>query len=251
MRTLERRMARYEGSIMEPIPPVLGVGERELILVTHDKCSFCANDGKKEIWMHDEKMPLRKKGNGKSIMVSEFLLEVCERLQLSEEEKKNPNIPAEACSKFPNAMAVFGFDNSMNHLAFADDALLMQRMNKGLGGKQSRKTQRNKKSVREKKSIERRIKFGMFNSAIVKLIEGAGHICIFYPKFHCELNFIEMYWSAAKRKFARKSWRYMELYHKGLTGKLAEQACKKFKSYRQISQKELTLFLQENGGNNI
>ena len=30
-------------------------------------------------------------------------------------------------------------------------------------------------------------------------IEKRGHICIFYPKFHCELNFIEMYWGAAKQ----------------------------------------------------
>ncbi|KAF8604448.1 hypothetical protein BDV93DRAFT_403884, partial [Ceratobasidium sp. AG-I] len=31
------------------------------------------------------------------------------------------------------------------------------------------------------------------------LIEGAGHKCIFLPKFHCELNPIEMYWGYAKR----------------------------------------------------
>ena len=35
-------------------------------------------------------------------------------------------------------------------------------------------------------------------SAIIELIENAGHLCIFYPKFHCELNFIEMYWGVTK-----------------------------------------------------
>ena len=34
-----------------------------------------------------------------------------------------------------------------------------------------------------------------------------GHICLFYPKFHCGLNFIEPYWGAAK-KFARDNCDY-------------------------------------------
>ena len=36
------------------------------------------------------------------------------------------------------------------------------------------------------------------------------------------------------RKFARKSWRYMDIYRKGITGKLAEFAAKKYKSYRRV-----------------
>ena len=36
-------------------------------------------------------------------------------------------------------------------------------------------------------------------SLIAETIEAAGHKCIFYPKFHCELNFIEYFWGAAKR----------------------------------------------------
>src|SRR6266540_2049834 len=35
--------------------------------------------------------------------------------------------------------------------------------------------------------------------AIKELIENAGYKCIFFPKFHCELNFIERYWGVAKR----------------------------------------------------
>src|SRR2546429_9048311 len=100
--------------------------------------------------------------------------------------------------------------------------------------------------------------------AIAETIEKAGHKCIFYPKFHCELNFIERYWGAAKkyarencnyswsslqhvvpaalesvdtvmiRKFARKAWRYMDLYKNGITGKLAEYAAKKYKYHRCI-----------------
>src|SRR5947209_191715 len=98
-------------------------------------------------------------------------------------------------------------------------------------------------------------------SALQNLIEENGHMCMFYPKFHPEFNFIEMYWGATKkymrehcnyswkglqetlpkelhsietntiRKFARKSWRYMQLYRTGLSVKLAEYAVKKFKSH--------------------
>ena len=35
-------------------------------------------------------------------------------------------------------------------------------------------------------------------SKLKEIIESRGHICDFYPKFHCELNFIEQYWGAAK-----------------------------------------------------
>ena len=59
-----------------------------------------------------------------------------------------------------------------------------------------------KKSLRvdccAKKIITSQPDFVMQKLAIVELIENAGHLCVFYPKFHYELNFIEMYWSAAK-----------------------------------------------------
>ena len=38
-------------------------------------------------------------------------------------------------------------------------------------------------------------------------VENLGHRVLFYPKFHCELNFIERYWCRAKR-FARENCGY-------------------------------------------
>ena len=35
-------------------------------------------------------------------------------------------------------------------------------------------------------------------SHLKELITSCGHICDFYPKYHCELNFIEQYWGTAK-----------------------------------------------------
>ena len=34
---------------------------------------------------------------------------------------------------------------------------------------------------------------------IAETVEAAGHIFELYPKFHCECNFIECFWRAAKR----------------------------------------------------
>ena len=38
-------------------------------------------------------------------------------------------------------------------------------------------------------------------------ITARGHECIFYPKFHCELNYIEFFWGAVKR-YTRQNCNY-------------------------------------------
>ena len=43
--------------------------------------------------------------------------------------------------------------------------------------------------------------FSTQKSHLEELITSRGHICDFYPKFHCELNFIEQYWGAAKFRY--------------------------------------------------
>jgi hypothetical protein len=98
-----------------------------------------------------------------------------------------------------------------------------------------------------------------------EVIEGLGHKVIFYSKFHCELNYIEIYWEAAKcyaqqhcdytwkglqetvshaldsvplnhiRKYSQKSANFMECYQKGLTGVQADYVLKKYKSHRSVS----------------
>lgn len=41
--------------------------------------------------------------------------------------------------------------------------------------------------------------FAEQKSAIEQLIESRGHLCMFTPKFHPELAWIELYWAKAKR----------------------------------------------------
>ena len=35
-------------------------------------------------------------------------------------------------------------------------------------------------------------------NSLEELVEARGHVCLFLPKLHCELNFIEMVWGRAK-----------------------------------------------------
>jgi len=106
-------------------------------------------------------------------------------------------------------------------------------------------------------------------NAIQELVLSRGHFCIFLPKFHPELNFIERYWSRVKwyarqfsdgtikglkaqadvamtmspetcdlalmRRYSRTAWRWVDAYHRGLDGVLANYAVRKSKSHRCVT----------------
>ena len=38
-------------------------------------------------------------------------------------------------------------------------------------------------------------------SQLQELIKSRSHLCDFYPKYHCKLNFIKQYWGAAKAQY--------------------------------------------------
>lgn len=164
-------MATFSGDNMEvEIKPALRPGEKQHILVTHDESCFSSYDGSRWIWKPIGEQPLRKKGQGRSIHVSDFLCDVSGRLCLTDEEQtQNPNLPAEACvmitpgknndgwwtgedlvkqvvekaipifeAKYPDFVAVFAFDNASSHAAYAENALVASRMNLKSKGKQPR-----------------------------------------------------------------------------------------------------------------
>nr|CCA21923.1 predicted protein putative [Albugo laibachii Nc14] len=142
---------------------------RPLILVTHDESTFSAHDGLKRLWMPIGEQPLRKKGQGRSVRVSDFLTYATGHLELDEEKgNQYPDLPAEACviinpgvqhdgggqQKIFTHMflikrsqslrlnfreckpALFAFDNATSHNAFSLDALRANCMNLSSGGKQ-------------------------------------------------------------------------------------------------------------------
>src|SRR6266576_3196339 len=58
--------------------------------------------------------------------------------------------------------------------------------------------------------MERSVEEAMWpseKSMLETIILEAGHEVVFYPKFHCELNYIEYYWAALKR-YTRENCKY-------------------------------------------
>ena len=95
MDKLENRMPIFSEDNLKKVT-WSGNNVQPLILVTHDECIFSAYDGSRSLWIPNGEQPLRKKGNGRSIHVSDFLTEVCGRLALSD-EMQIPDVPKEAC----------------------------------------------------------------------------------------------------------------------------------------------------------
>lgn len=119
--------------------------------------------------------------------------------------------------------------------------------------------------------------FADAESLLETMCHGQGVEVIFLPKFHCELNFIEQCWGRAKsiyrmyppsskeedlirntlsalaeiplemmRKFATRSYRFMDAYEKGLNGKQAAWASRKYRGHRVLPNNILEEFEQAN-----
>ena len=106
--------------------------------------------------------------------------------------------------------------------------------------------------------------FSSQTTIVEEVVQNRGHICLFYPKYHCELNPIERNWCHAKRvawqyvngsivklrqivpssldsvsvemmnKFFRTCRDYEMAYRSGCKGKEVEATVKLYKSHRRV-----------------
>jgi len=80
---------QYDDATLDVIPPSLPGGQRKHIPIHHDESIFRPNELRQKVWTKNGKMPLRKKGQGKAIHVSDFITEESGRLSLSEQQVIN------------------------------------------------------------------------------------------------------------------------------------------------------------------
>jgi hypothetical protein len=120
-----------------------------------------------------------------------------------------------------------------------------------------------------KKILEHEPDFKEQKSLVQEVIETSGHLCIFLPKFHCELNFIEFFWGATKkwlrdhcdytfetlkanlpsamgsvklktiRLWEHRMVRWMEAYSSGLSARDSQKQVKDFSSRKYTSHRRV------------
>jgi hypothetical protein len=112
-------------------------------------------------------------------------------------------------------------------------------------------------------------------SLLEEKLRARGHKCLFLPKFHCELNPIEMFWGYVKqkyrnikkscyedakkeaekclqdcpletmRRYCNRATRFMDAYRKGLKAKAAQWCVRQQKGHRTISERIMRDFDNE------
>ncbi|KAI0278446.1 hypothetical protein BC826DRAFT_876717, partial [Russula brevipes] len=132
---------------LPPLPP----NSRRLILITHDESVFFQNDERITCWSHQDSRPTPKpKGNGQSLMVSDFLTAAWGRLHNDSREAHIMFKPGKNRDRYfdsselitqvdrvidifegkanGHAIGLFLFDNAPSHLKRATDAISATKM---------------------------------------------------------------------------------------------------------------------------
>ena len=181
---------------------------------------------------------------------------------------------------YPECRGLFLFDNAPSHRKVVDNALNADKMNVGPGGKQPKmrdtvwqgqvqsmvdrdEVPRGMKAILEERGVDtmgmkgnemrQRLKsypdFQNQKTVLEEYVEQRGHLCLFYPKFHCELSPIERVWCESK-KYTRAHvngtiLRLRKIVPEGLDSVSVEQIEKYFRTcrdyeraYREVVQGE-------------
>ena len=156
-------MAQHAGPELKKIMPEPIEGQHRIIIQYHDESCFHAHYDTKNLWLRAGEQPLRHKGRGRVIHISDFINEEDGQLVLSNADGKiiedarviiypgsngdpwwdTKQLLAQIKSAIqifdkahPNCQALFIFNQSSAHASLPPDALKAFEMNKSNGGKQ-------------------------------------------------------------------------------------------------------------------
>ncbi|PBK82288.1 hypothetical protein ARMGADRAFT_1048655 [Armillaria gallica] len=273
MKLFEEWMMKHMEPDLKPVEPILLPGVRKVIAYFHDECCFHALDYKRTAWLAKGQTVLQKKSRGWLIHVSDFITEGTGWL-VQQDQNRNIIWDTEQLMKqmdcaieihnaiHPDTTALCIFDQSSAHTSLPPDALHAWERNMSDGGKQK---------LRKDTIIPASNPYPEHHSKVQRMMTTTGqvkgmktvlmdHKCIFLPKFHCELNPIEMILKKtfkeskelAKKyldacpvetiwQFINRSWRFMSAYQRGLTGGAAEWAVTQQKQHCAVSNRAMML----------
>ncbi|PLW18644.1 hypothetical protein PCANC_13305 [Puccinia coronata f. sp. avenae] len=82
------------------------------------------------------------------------------------------------------------------------------------------------------------------------IIEDAGHTCLFLPKFHCELNPIELFWSYIKTAYRKESHLHKSFADSKVLFERVRQACpvKTIRKYFRRIDRQISVYEQGYNG---
>ena len=100
-------MCKYDDVTMEPIPLILGPGEKEHVLMPQDECIVSTNNGPHKQWLQDNQQPLKKNGNGCPIHIFDWISECTGCLALSDKQiAAQANLPESQCLRVMDAQRI-------------------------------------------------------------------------------------------------------------------------------------------------
>jgi len=75
MQSLEPLMRGWDADL-EVVSKPLVTGVWPIVFITHDECTFNSNNRRRKIWIHEDNTPIRKKGRGQGLHISDLLAPV-------------------------------------------------------------------------------------------------------------------------------------------------------------------------------
>jgi hypothetical protein len=79
-------MSKYDNVTLRQIPPALGPGEKEPVMLPQGECNVSTNDNHTCAWLTKDQQPLKRKGDGRGVHIADWICKLSGRLVLSPEQ---------------------------------------------------------------------------------------------------------------------------------------------------------------------